>query len=180
MVNPVVNGFACPVLLLTGNQQTPLFQALPGFACSHRGWVGQRTQIKRDTTFATPGYSVFCYDSRGKGKKQIQFVCGQSCGQSGFAARFCCGEKSSKHRCCKDFRALFTSKSDRSTHLPKEEYKELFYNILWAFVTVSVPLYMLLRTLVDSFTDDLKSCPSYFYFSLDKPACQSYTGDTAI
>ena len=62
------------------------------------------TQIKRDTNFAIPGYSLFCHDTTARGKNKVFSVCGHSCGQSRFCAVFCNRGKSSKRRCRKALR----------------------------------------------------------------------------
>ena len=63
-----------------------------------------RTQIKRDTNFATPGYSLFCHDTTAEGKIKDFSVCGHSCGQSRFYAAFGNRGKSRKRRCRKALR----------------------------------------------------------------------------
>ena len=63
-----------------------------------------RTQIKRDTNFATPGYSFFCHDTTASGKNKVFSVCGHSCGQKRFYAVFGNRGKSSKRRCRKALR----------------------------------------------------------------------------
>ena len=62
------------------------------------------TQIKRDTNFAIPGYSLFCHDTTASGKNKVFSVCGHSCGQSRFYTAFGNRGKSSKRRCCKALR----------------------------------------------------------------------------
>ena len=62
------------------------------------------TQIKRDTNFATPGYSLSCHDTTARGKNKVFSVCGHLCGQSRFCAAFGNRGKSSKRRCCKALR----------------------------------------------------------------------------
>ena len=63
-----------------------------------------RTQIKRDTNFAIPGYSLFCHDTTAREKIKDFSVCGHSCGQSCFYAAFGNRRKSRKRRCYKAFR----------------------------------------------------------------------------
>ena len=63
-----------------------------------------RTQIKRDTNFATPGYSLSCHDTTARGKNKVFSICGHLCGQSRFCAAFGNRGKSSKRRCCKALR----------------------------------------------------------------------------
>ena len=57
-----------------------------------------RTQIKRDTNFAIPGYSLFCHDTTASGKNKVFSVCGHLCGQRRFCAAFCNRGKSRKRR----------------------------------------------------------------------------------
>ena len=63
-----------------------------------------RSQTRRDTNFAIPGYSLFCHDTTARGKNKDFSVCGHSCGQSRFCAVFCNRRKSSKRRCRKALR----------------------------------------------------------------------------
>ena len=63
-----------------------------------------RSQTRRDTNFAIPGYSFFCHDTTASGKNKVFSVCGHSCGQSRFCAVFCNREKSSKRPCRKALR----------------------------------------------------------------------------
>ena len=63
-----------------------------------------RTQIKRDTNFATPGYSLFCHDTTAREKIKDFSVCGHLCGQSRFCAVFGNRGKSRKRRCRKALR----------------------------------------------------------------------------
>ena len=46
--------------------QTPVPQGFPGFRFSCRGWCPPHSQIKRDTTFATPGYSTFAAENHAR------------------------------------------------------------------------------------------------------------------
>ena len=63
-----------------------------------------RSQTRRDTNFAIPGYSLFCHDTTASGKNKVFSVCGHSCGQSRFCAVFGNRGKSSKRRCRKALR----------------------------------------------------------------------------
>ena len=47
-----------------------------------------RSQTRRDTNFATPGYSLSCHDTTVSGKNKDFSVCGHLCGQSRFYAVF--------------------------------------------------------------------------------------------
>ena len=63
-----------------------------------------RSQTRRDTNFAIPGYSLFCHDTTASGKNKDFSVCGHSCGQSRFYGTFGNRGKSRKCRCHKAFR----------------------------------------------------------------------------
>ena len=63
-----------------------------------------RSQTRRDTNFAIPGYSLFCHDTTANGKNKVFSVCGHSCGQNRFCAVFCNRGKSRKRRCRKALR----------------------------------------------------------------------------
>ena len=63
-----------------------------------------RSQTRRDTNFATPGYSLSCHDTTARGKNKVFSVCGHLCGQSHFYAVFCNWGKSCKRMCHKALR----------------------------------------------------------------------------
>ena len=63
-----------------------------------------RSQTRRDTNFAIPGYSLFCHDTTASGKNKVFSVCGHSCGQNRFYTAFGNRGKSRKRRCCKALR----------------------------------------------------------------------------
>ena len=63
-----------------------------------------RSQTRRDTNFAIPGYSLFCHDTTASGKNKDFSVCGHSCGQRRFCAVFGNWGKSRKRRCYKALR----------------------------------------------------------------------------
>ena len=63
-----------------------------------------RSQTRRDTNFAIPGYSLFCHDTMASGKNKDFSVCGHSCGQNRFCAVFGNRGKSSKLSRCKALR----------------------------------------------------------------------------
>ena len=65
-----------------------------------------RSQTRRDTNFAIPGYSLFCHDTTANGKNKVFSVCGHSCGQNRFCAVFCNRGKSRKCRCHKALRCF--------------------------------------------------------------------------
>ena len=60
--------------------------------------------MSRPTSWATPGYSLFCHDTTANGKNKDFSVCGHSCGQSRFCAAFGNRGKSRKRRRCKALR----------------------------------------------------------------------------
>ena len=87
--------------------EIPQMQVSQGFAAFHLAPPRIRprhTQIKRDTNFATPGYSLFCHDTTAREKIKDFSVCGHLCGQSRFYATFSNRVKSSKRRCYKALR----------------------------------------------------------------------------
>ena len=57
-----------------------------------------RSQTRRDTNFAIPGYSFFCHDTMASDKNKDFSVCGHLCGQSRFYAAFGNRRKSCKRR----------------------------------------------------------------------------------
>ena len=63
-----------------------------------------RSQTRRDTNFAIPGYSLFCHDTTASGKNKDFSVCGHSCGQNRFCAVFDNRVKPRKCRCRKTLR----------------------------------------------------------------------------
>ena len=63
-----------------------------------------RSQTRRDTNFAIPGYSISAMIPRRAVKIKFFSVCGHLCGQSRFCAAFGNRGKSSKRRCCKALR----------------------------------------------------------------------------
>ena len=65
-----------------------------------------RSQTRRDTNFAIPGYSLFCHDTTANGKNKVFSVCGHSCGQSRFCAVFGNQGKNRYCPCCKALRAF--------------------------------------------------------------------------
>ena len=62
------------------------------------------SQTRRDTNFAIPGYSLFCYDTTANSKNKDFSVCGHLCGQSRFYGVFGNRWKSRKCRCHKALR----------------------------------------------------------------------------
>ena len=85
----------------------PQTQALQGFAAFRPALSRiqpRRSQTRRDTNFAIPGYSFFCHDTTANGKNRVFSVYGHSCGQSRFYATFSNRVKFSKRRCRKALR----------------------------------------------------------------------------
>ena len=72
------------------------------------------SQTRRDTSFAIPGYSLFCHDTTASGKNKVFSVCGHLCGQRRFCAAFCNRGKSRK---CRRRKAL------RRFTLPRPGYR---------------------------------------------------------
>ena len=85
-------------------QQTQVLQGFAAFHLALSRIPPRHSQIKRDTSFATPGYSFFCHDTTASGKNKAFSVCGHLCGQSRCCAAFCNREKSSKRPCRKALR----------------------------------------------------------------------------
>ena len=78
-----------------------------------------RSQTRRDTNFAIPGYSLFCHDTTASGKNKAFSVCGHSCGQSRFYATFSNRVKSSKRRCHKALRRFALTRPGYNHGTPK-------------------------------------------------------------
>ena len=85
-------------------QQTQVSQGFAGFRLAMSRIPPRHTQIKRDTNFATPGYTLSCHDTTARGKNKVFSVCGHLCGQSRFCAAFGNQGKSRKRRCRKALR----------------------------------------------------------------------------
>ena len=77
------------------------------------------SQMWRPTNWATPGYFAVMIIARKSCDLKFFPVCGQSCGQSQFPARFAASAKSRKRPCCKGFRALAVPIVDRRKIAPK-------------------------------------------------------------
>ena len=84
--------------------QTQVLQGFAAFRLTLSRIPPRHSQIKRDTNFATPGYSLSCHDTTARGKNKVFSVCGHLCGQSRFYAVFNDWGKSRKCRCHKAFR----------------------------------------------------------------------------
>ena len=67
-------------------------QSFPGFWRSAARTPASRSQSRRATNCATPGYSIFLHDTMRRGKKQVFRVCGRRCGQARFFGSFPTGE----------------------------------------------------------------------------------------
>ena len=63
-------------------------QGFPGFPRAAARTRATRSQSKRATNCATPGYSVFLHDTTRGRKKQVSRVCGRRCGQARFCGSF--------------------------------------------------------------------------------------------
>ena len=71
--------------------KTPLAlasQSFPGFWESTARTRASRSQSKRATNCATPGYSIFLHDTMQRRKKQVFRVCGRRCGHAQFCGSF--------------------------------------------------------------------------------------------
>ena len=95
-------------------QQTQVSQGFAAFRLTLSRIHPRHSQIKRDTNFATPGYSLSCHDTTASGKNKDYSVCGHLCGQSCFCAAFCNRGKSRK---CRRRKAL------RRFTLPRPGYR---------------------------------------------------------
>ena len=113
----------------------PQTQALQGFAAFHLALPRippRHTQIKRDTNFATPGYSLSCHDTTARGKNKVFSVCGHSCGQSRFCAAFGNQGKSRKRMCHKALRHFalprpgYRHGTPKSSAIPTSLYPDTF------------------------------------------------------
>ncbi len=99
------------------SEEIPQRQVSQGFAAFRLALPRiptRHSQIKRDTNFATPGYSLSCHDTTASGKNKDYSVCGHLCGQSCFCAAFCNRGKSRK---CRRRKAL------RRFTLPRPGYR---------------------------------------------------------
>lgn len=77
------------------------------------------SQMWRGTSSATPGYSVLSYYTTPQVKIKDFPVCGHSCGQGRFSARFGDPAKWRKRPCCKAFRASAFLVVDGAGSTPK-------------------------------------------------------------
>ena len=84
--------------------QTQVSQGFAAFRLTLSRIPPRHTQIKRDTNFATPGYSLSCHDTTARGKNKVFSVCGHLCGQSRFCAVFGNRGKICKRLCRKALR----------------------------------------------------------------------------
>ena len=78
-----------------------------------------RSQTRRDTNFAIPGYSLFCHDTTTNGKNKDFSVCGHLCGQSRFYTAFGNRGKSRKRRCYKALRRFALTRPGYRHGTPK-------------------------------------------------------------
>ena len=106
-----------------------------------------RSQTRRDTNFAIPGYSVFAIIPWRKGKIKVFSACGHSCGQSRFCAVFGKRKKSRKRRRCKALRRFASSypgynhSAPKAGAVPTPLYPDIFHTVcpncgqaIWAFL----------------------------------------------
>ena len=63
-------------------------QGFPGFPRTSARTRASRSQSRRATNCATPGYSVFLHDTMRRRKKQVFRVCGRRCGHAQFCGSF--------------------------------------------------------------------------------------------
>ena len=95
-----------------------------------------RSQTRRDTNFAIPGYSLFCHDTTANGKNKVFSVCGHSCGQSRFCAVFGNRGKSSKRRCRKALRRFaspypgYRHGTPKASALPTELIPDMKFRLI--------------------------------------------------
>ena len=104
------------------SEKIPQMQVSQGFAAFHLAMsriAPRHSQIKRDTSFATPGYSFFCHDTTASGKNKAFSVCGHLCGQSRFCAAFGNQGKSCKRRCHKALRCFALPRPGYNHGTPK-------------------------------------------------------------
>ena len=89
------------------------------------------SQMRRDTNFATPGYSLFCHDTTASGKNKDFSVCGHSCGQSCFCAVFSNREKPAIACVTRLCGVSPHPIPDTTTALPKQARYQLRYTRIW-------------------------------------------------
>ena len=122
------------------------------------------SQTRRDTNFATPGYSFFCHYTTASGKNKDFSVCGHLCGQSCFCAVFSNREKPAIACVARLCGVSPCPVPDSATALPKQARYQLRYTRLLSFLSgwsyspkcgaVPAPLYP-----VDSAVGDSPSIP---------------------
>ena len=86
-----------------------------------------RSQIKRATNCAIPGYLILNHYSTKFVRLKDFSVCGHLCGQSRFYGVFDNRRKSRKHRCHKALRRFTLPRPDTATALPKQARYQLRY-----------------------------------------------------
>ena len=90
-----------------------------------------RSQTRRDTNFAIPGYSFFCHDTMASDKNKDFSVCGHLCGQSRFYTAFSNRGKSRKRRRRKALRRFaspypgYRHGTPKSSALPTALYPDI-------------------------------------------------------
>ena len=116
-----------------GKCQNPsVCKGLRNFGILRMGGGVTRSQTRRDTNFAIPGYSLFCHDTTARGKNKDFSVCGHLCGQSRFYAAFGNRRKSRKCRCHKALRRFalprpgYRHGTPKPGAIPTSLYPEMF------------------------------------------------------
>ena len=114
--------------------KVPQTQVLQDFAAFHLTLSRiqpRHSQMRRDTNFATPGYSLFCHDTTASGKNKDFSVCGHSCGQSCFCAVFSNREKPAIACVTRLCGVSPHPIPDTTTALPKQARYQLRYTRIW-------------------------------------------------
>ena len=119
-----------------------------------------RSQTRRDTNFAIPGYSLFCHDTTESGKNKDFSVCGHLCGQSCFYAVFGNQGKSRKRRCHKALRCFALPRPGYRRGAPKAG----------ALPTAQHPV-MKLGDPAGRILPKQVRCTNLFYYSRSKRIC---------
>ena len=94
-----------------------------------------RSQTRRDTNFAIPGYSLFCHDTTANGKNKAFSACGHSCGQSCFCAVFSNREKPAIACVARLCGVSPCPVPDTATALPTQARYQLRYTRLFSFLS---------------------------------------------
>ena len=86
------------------NPQTPVCQGIRAFQLCVVGWMLIRSQTRRDTNFAIPGYSISAIIPRREGKSKIFLSVVNPVVKAAFVPFSATGGKSRERRCCKALR----------------------------------------------------------------------------